>query len=120
MRSLLCGKGVLLATWVTLLITTADCTYVTGSLTVSQLLQVIVPLHTDSANPQKEVKSVSLLHASCLQGQSHQGLKVGFQFVAISVKGSLTVILLEQPQAGCILASQFQRSLSHLDFTSVA
>lgn len=75
--------------------------YVIGSLTISQLLRVIVPLHTDSENPQNKAKSVSLLRVSCLRGQSHQRLKMGFQFVAILVKDSLTVILLEKPQAGC-------------------
>lgn len=86
-----------------------DCTYIIGSLIVSQLLQVIVPLHTDSENSQNKGKSVSLLHhVKCPQGQSHQRLRMGFQSVVILVRGSLTAILLEKPQAGCIPAPLFQ------------
>lgn len=108
MQSFLC-EGVLLASWVVLLIITENCTYILGSLTLPQLLQVIVPLHTDSENSQNKGKSVSLLHhMKCLQGQAHQRLRMGFQFVVVLVRGTLTAILLEKPQAGCIPAPLFQ------------
>lgn len=86
MESLLC-EGVLLAYWVVVLIMTANSTCIIGSLAISQLLQIIVPLHTDSENSQNKSKSISLLHMKCLHGQSHQRLRVGFQFVVILVKG---------------------------------
>lgn len=86
MESLLC-EGVLLASWVVVLIMTANCTCIIGSLAISQLLQIIVPLHTDSENSQNKSKSISLSHMKCLHRQSHQRLRVGFQFVVILVKG---------------------------------
>lgn len=104
---LLC-EGVLLASWVVFFMT-ENCTYIIGSLTVSQLLQVIVPLHTASENSQNKGKSISLLqHMKRLQGQSHQRLRMGFQFVVVLVRGSLTAVLLEKSQAGCVPAPLLQ------------
>ena len=98
-------EGLLLASRVVLVIVTENCTYSTGGLTISQLLQVVVPLRTDSENSQNKGKSVSLLcHMKCLQGRSQQRLRMGLQFVVILVRGGLTAILLEKPQAGCIPA----------------
>lgn len=84
-----------------------NCTYIIGSLTISQLLQAMVPSHTDSENSQTKVE----VFPSCtpsVSKDSHTRGSEGFQFVVILVRDSLIAMLLEMPQAGCIPAPLFQ------------